>query len=1035
MEVIMTTARFKTTLVTLTILVALMFSTVLFADCDMMAMIAKKGHYISWNDVVAGDFNDPIDYFNFIRERSTNVGDKPNGDGYGFIYYPEDGSWYYNALDPLDPDNQAWYLTGFDTRYYHGDTYQLLPHYNNDPLNNAEACIMDNATEASIVFGHARQTDSNTGSGSHPFYFDIDGNGIGNEDYYVFMHNGTISPLFKSHISVYLNNLYVNGTAWHTLHPFNSDGNIDSELYFHYLMTYIIEYGNVVEGLYHALNEVDFVYSTGNTFNVRQSIYDETDREANFILSDGETIYAFRNTEMDDTNHCLGFFESGSFAGITTLNHNNYGIEIQQYELAVFTPYGQPENDSTLPLAVNPTRIYKFVKQYDDENYCIKFRKGSIEVNDFDHNYPAQAAPGVVIVGDIDIDVNVQITSGIQVIVAGHHNININAQLKINDNASLNLNHATTVTVDTGGELFLDWGSTITGSTPTTYEATPPGYPAGAEHAIPGDRILCTNGGRITTPNDLQNPGTEITIASYSGDIWDGIQIKNPSSGENNEYWFVNCDISGIRKLIMEANENGNGDLYLYSTNFYDGGSITVRDGHKLTYHGTSEEYSEYQNNQGPICAYESPVDLNYVEVSDNNTGIYLYEAPLRNTSKITYCNVNSNNGDGIKPNNVTFEYFNDNQIEENSSFGMLCYDGTLFYDNRFNDILIRNNGFAEYAGWQTTFEMEHSTANITISDNNYGSGSDNYLLMNVNWDGVNAVDIRGTNITSVDHLFPTNNDAWILSGGIISEAKELLDSAAIDFANEDYENAKQTLHQLLSEYLYSKEAVTAIYYLYHIENLSTEDFAGLRDYLLALNVDEQTHIYDTIKKVSAKTLMKEKDYVTAIDLLETVITNSQIPDEVIMAMIDEGYCYLELADEGERSLPSNCTIKTATIDSYQAKVKELESQFSFFPEEKNENITPITSNILTIANYPNPFNPTTIIKFSLPKDSKVKLSIYNVKGQKVTTVVDEFLEKGIHTVEWKGTDSNKKAVSSGIYFYEISAGKSSKMKKMLLLK
>ncbi|KQC09366.1 MAG: hypothetical protein APR54_12945 [Candidatus Cloacimonas sp. SDB] len=1009
------------TLVTIIMIVFIMSFVALLAECDMFAMISQKDHYISWKGSNTGSYNDPYDYFNWLRTRSTNSGSKPNPDGYGLVYYPEDGSF--------NPNTNSLYLTGFDSYYYRGNTYNNNYPLYNGPLNDAEDWIMDNDTEASIVFGHARQTGSNTGSGSHPFYFDLDGNGVGDEDYYVFMHNGTIDPTFKSYISTYLNSLQINGTPWLTLHPFNSDGNIDSELYFHYLMTYVVEYGNVVEGIYKALNEIEFEYDDDEFYNVRQSIYNE-DREANFLLSDGESIYAFRNTPLTDTNHCLGFFESGSFTGITTLNHNSYDIEIQQYELAVFTPYGQPKNDNyNVSIPLNPTRIYDFLKPFNTFPDIV-FLNGSV-TEDIIPNYTANGYPNAIVVGDVYIDSDVEITSNTHVAVVGHHNININAQVLLSENASLNLYHSTTVNVNAGGELFLDWGSTLTGSIPTTYEATPPGHPVGGEKPIPGDRIICSNGGRVTTPNDIQNPGAEITIASYSGNIWDGIQIKNPSTDE--EYWFVNCDISGIYKLTMEANDNGNGDLYLYSTNFHDCGQLIVRDGHKLTYHGTSGEYSEYKDNQGPICAYESPVDIDYVEVTDNNTGIYLYESS-RTPSRINNSIVSFNNGDGIKPNGVTFDLFNGNDIEENTAFGMLCYDGTLFEDYEFTNILIRNNGFAEYAGWQTTFEMDYSAANITIADNNYGSGSDYYLLMNLRWDGINAVDISGTNITSFDHLFPTNSAAWTFSGGI-TDSKELLDAASIDFANEDYDSAKQILYQLLDEYLYSKEAVTAVYYLYHIESLSTENFAGLRDYLLALNVDEDTYIYDTIKKVSAKTLMKEKDYVSAITELEDIIINSELPDEVISAMIDEGYCYLKLSESGDRALPENCTVKTATLDEYQARVREMEIQYTFYPEEQNQNTTPISGNIVMHSNHPNPFNPSTTIRFDLAQASMVSVEVFNIKGQKVRTLLNEHLDNGTHSIYWKGTDNSNKSVASGLYFYKLTSGKDTVTHKMLLLK
>jgi hypothetical protein len=92
---------------------------------------------------------------------------------------------------------------------------------------------------------------------------------------------------------------------------------------------------------------------------------------------------------------------------------------------------------------------------------------------------------------------------------------------------------------------------------------------------------------------------------------------------------------------------------------------------------------------------------------------------------------------------------------------------------------------------------------------------------------------------------------------------------------------------------------------------------------------------------------------------------------------------------------------------------------------------------IANLSNYPNPFNPSTNISFTLNNETtkNTELSIYNIKGQKVKTLLNEHLIKGTHSVVWNGMDSNNKHVSSGIYFYKISSGNESVMKKMLLLK
>ncbi|MEJ2545278.1 MAG: T9SS type A sorting domain-containing protein, partial [Calditrichaceae bacterium] len=80
--------------------------------------------------------------------------------------------------------------------------------------------------------------------------------------------------------------------------------------------------------------------------------------------------------------------------------------------------------------------------------------------------------------------------------------------------------------------------------------------------------------------------------------------------------------------------------------------------------------------------------------------------------------------------------------------------------------------------------------------------------------------------------------------------------------------------------------------------------------------------------------------------------------------------------------------------------------------------------------NYPNPFNPTTSINFNLPKAGKTTLKVYNALGQLVRTIVDKDMNAGVHTVTF-----DARALSTGVYFYRITSGKFTKVKKMVLLK
>ena len=86
-------------------------------------------------------------------------------------------------------------------------------------------------------------------------------------------------------------------------------------------------------------------------------------------------------------------------------------------------------------------------------------------------------------------------------------------------------------------------------------------------------------------------------------------------------------------------------------------------------------------------------------------------------------------------------------------------------------------------------------------------------------------------------------------------------------------------------------------------------------------------------------------------------------------------------------------------------------------------------------GNYPNPFNPTTTISFSLAEASHVSINIYNMRGQLVKTLVNTELENNFHEIVWTGKDNSGKSTASGVYFYKMKASNYTATKKMILMK
>ena len=85
--------------------------------------------------------------------------------------------------------------------------------------------------------------------------------------------------------------------------------------------------------------------------------------------------------------------------------------------------------------------------------------------------------------------------------------------------------------------------------------------------------------------------------------------------------------------------------------------------------------------------------------------------------------------------------------------------------------------------------------------------------------------------------------------------------------------------------------------------------------------------------------------------------------------------------------------------------------------------------------NYPNPFNPYTAIEYDLPRTVDVRITIYNILGQEVMTLVNARQDPVHYAVTWDGRNKNGNQVATGIYVYEINAGTFRKVRKMLLLR
>jgi hypothetical protein len=146
-------------------------------------------------------------------------------------------------------------------------------------------------------------------------------------------------------------------------------------------------------------------------------------------------------------------------------------------------------------------------------------------------------------------------------------------------------------------------------------------------------------------------------------------------------------------------------------------------------------------------------------------------------------------------------------------------------------------------------------------------------------------------------------------------------------------------------------------------------------------------------------------------------------------------YEELTLAEVERQGLSFSCTDGTCEAGlSYRYRV-DMEVDGSREMLFETEVVALPRMELALLQNYPNPFNPSTMIEYRLPEKTRLRLEIYDTAGRRVACIAEGEQGAGPHSVMWDGKDAKGRAVSSGVYFYCLTAGKRVVTKKMVLLK
>lgn len=311
----------------------------------------------------------------------------------------------------------------------------------------------------------------------------------------------------------------------------------------------------------------------------------------------------------------------------------------------------------------------------------------------------------------------------------------------------------------------------------------------------------------------------------------------------------------------------------------------------------------------------------------------------------------------------------------------------------------------------------------------------DKYILANLSSGLVMPVaNMRGNSFAQTppsnrERFYP-DYDAFRFDPFFPSSLTDIIVAGMNQFYQGLFDESIQSMKQAVEVYPDSLLTKLAIDYLYLATRASSEDYSNLRAYLDLKIPTETFATYVKKEEIKTKCYIKEEDYLTAISRLQLVLDNPETVADSLFALIDQAYCYMNLANAGDKSLP-NISIKTPDFASYLEFLAGLSSATALVSQNNQP-----TPQVLKIeSNCPNPFNPKTTIRFSVPSDGRVIVTIYNIKGQRVKQILNEQVVAGRHAVMWNGTDSSGRTVSSGLYFARIEQGNKHRIHKMMLMK
>ena len=533
-------------------------------------------------------------------------------------------------------------------------------------------------------------------------------------------------------------------------------------------------------------------------------------------------------------------------------------------------------------------------------------------------------------------------------------------------------------------------------------------------------------GDRIEFYDSIVRLNNELEISSGSNSLWDGIFLYNSFfndfiEGQECDHNVLRGDISGIRYIYLD-------------NSFVDLNRADIHGIRQVFAHKSSELHmhnSDYHHNtEGIHIADKSRVWIWESKIFKNEYGVIIEYSPYIE-NRIWNSEIYENDDVGLQI--IQSSVLIGSTILRDNLKGYIDFSSN---QNIIRDGCIMDNHFVEVA-----FRREYYPAFIrhpdTLERPSIGNTPDNntsWLMMALG-NSNKRVNIGAAIVdtTNVSRFYPTKN-TYDFNDPMPSEISEKYEYAIEQIILQNYSSAMNAMIEVIELDQSSEYSRLAISFLPNLQVSLGTDLNDLIDFLDSIQ-DDSLEIY--ILETRAAAHLYNGKYVQAIEDLDVIIEQPEDTIRSLFAELNREYAIWKQQQQNNGPRSFGDENNTASIAEYLQKRHDILNQIfnmNKVEDSAGEEMLPEIKN-LEAHNYPNPFNPETTIRFALPSTENVKIDIFNIRGQKVKTLLNENMNRGHHTVMWNGTDINENSVGSGVYFYKIEAGSQKITNKMLLMK